>query len=110
MYGKLKILLLSLCFCTGCAVNPITGESQLMLFPEEQDIEIGKSYAPEIEEQMGGKVENLAVQNYLDSVGQNLAQVSHKPPYFDYHFIPLEDDSVNAFALPGGYVLSLIHI
>ena len=69
---------------------------------------MGKAYAPEIEKQMGGRIENLTIQNYLDGIGQNLAAVSHKPPnappYYEYHFIPLEDESVNAFALPGGYV------
>jgi predicted Zn-dependent protease len=93
------VLLLSL----GCATNPITGESQLMLFSEEQDIELGRSYAPEVEKEMGGKIQNLTLQNYIDGVGRKVAGVSHKP-YFDYHYTALEDKSVNAFALPGGYI------
>jgi predicted Zn-dependent protease len=88
---------------TGCATNPISGESQFMLFSEEQDIELGQSYAPEVEKEMGGRIQNLTLQNYIDSVGQKVAAVSHKP-YFDYHFTALEDETVNAFALPGGYI------
>jgi predicted Zn-dependent protease len=87
----------------GCATNPITGESQLMLFSEEQDIELGKNYAPEIEKEMGGRIQNLMLQNYVNSVGQNVARVSHKP-YFEYEFVALDDDTLNAFALPGGYI------
>ncbi len=105
MKAKIIFLLLLpvLLLAVGCATNPISGKSQLMLFSEEQDIELGKSYAPEIEKEMGGKIQNLTLQNYIDSVGQKVAAVSHKP-YFDYHYTALEDEMVNAFALPGGYI------
>jgi len=95
----LPVLLLTV----SCATNPISGKSQLMLFSEEQDIELGKSYAPEIEKEMGGKIQNLTLQNYINSVGLKVAAVSHKP-YFDFHYTALEDETVNAFALPGGYI------
>jgi predicted Zn-dependent protease len=97
------ILALSLCFCTGCAVNPITGKEELMLVSEQQDIEIGRNYAPEVEKQMGGRIENENLQNYINSVGQRTVQVSHRRN-FEYHFVALNDKSVNALALPGGYV------
>ena len=105
MKAKIIFLLLApiLLINLGCATNPITGESQFMLFSEEQDIELGRSYAPEIEKEMGGKIQNLTLQNYVDGVGRKVAGVSQKP-YFDYHYTALEDKTVNAFALPGGYV------
>ena len=105
MSKKLGWLILGLvfCLCAGCAINPITGEDELMLFPEQQDIEIGRKYAPEVERQMGGRIANEGLQNYIDSVGQRLVRVSHKPN-LEYHFVALEDKSVNALALPGGYV------
>jgi len=103
--GKLRLLILSLtsCLFIGCAVNPITGEEELMLVPESQDIEIGRKYAPEIEKQLGGRIDNPALQNYIDSIGQKIARISHRPDW-EYHFVALKDDSLNAFALPGGYV------
>ncbi len=105
MTGKLRLLILSLtsCLFIGCAVNPITGEEELMLVPESQDIEIGRKYAPEIEKQLGGRIDNPALQNYIDSIGQKIARISHRPDW-EYHFVALKDDSLNAFALPGGYV------
>jgi len=105
MKAKIIFLLLAPVLLTalGCATNPITGKSQFMLFSEEQDIELGRSYAPEIEKEMGGKIQNLTLQNYVDGVGHKVAGVSQKP-YFDYHYTALEDKTVNAFALPGGYV------
>jgi len=74
-----------------------------MLISEQQDIEIGRKYAPEVEKQMGGRIANQALQNYIDRVGQRLARVSHRRN-FQYHFAALNHESVNAFALPGGYV------
>ena len=105
MSKKLRLLILglSLCFFTGCAVNPVTGEEELMLFPERQDIAIGRKYAPEVEKQMGGRIADESLQQYIDSVGQEIARVSHKRG-FEYHFVALNHEATNAFALPGGYI------
>jgi predicted Zn-dependent protease len=70
---------------------------------EQQDVAIGKKYAPELEKQMGGKIKSAILQNYVNSVGQKVANVSHRRSW-NYQFVALEDDTVNAFALPGGYI------
>jgi len=105
MSGKLALLTLALicCFYTGCALNPITGQKELMLIPESQDIALGRKYAPEIEKQMGGQIDDPVIQSYVNQVGQNIARVCHKP-HWQYHFVALQDKSVNALALPGGYI------
>jgi len=105
MRTKLALLILGLSFCLfiGCAVNPITGEEELMLISEDQDIAIGRQYAPEIEKQMGGKITDPVIQNYVNSVGQSIARISHRPN-FEYSFVALNHKSINALALPGGYV------
>ena len=89
--------------CAGCAVNPITGEEELMLFSEGQDLEIGRNYAPEIEKELGGRIDDESLQNYIDSVGQKIARISHKPNW-EYHFVAVKHKSTNALALPGGYI------
>lgn len=99
----LLILVLPFGFFVGCATNPITGQNELMLFSPQQDIEIGRKYAPELEKQLGGRIQNQTLQNYVDSVGQRVAAVSHNPN-FEYHFVALNHQSTNAFALPGGYI------
>ncbi len=96
-------LLFVVCLISGCFTNPITGRDELMLVSEQQDFEIGRRYAPEIETQMGGRVPSPALQNYVDSVGQKVAGVSHWPD-LGYHFVALDHESMNAFALPGGYI------
>jgi len=88
---------------TGCATNPITGESELMLIAEDQDIAIGRQYAPEVARQMGGKIEQQELQNYINNVGQRIAAVCQKPRW-QYQYVALNDKTANAFALPGGYV------
>ncbi len=105
MSGKIRLLILSLtsCLFIGCAVNPITGKEELMFISENKDIEIGRQYAPEIEKQLGGKIDDEGLQNYIDSVGQRIARISHRPNW-EYHFVAVEDKSINAFALPGGYI------
>jgi len=100
---RLMILVLILSLAAGCATNPITGKTELMLISEEQDIEIGKKYAPEIEKQMGGRIQDEVLQNYINSVGRKIARVSHNQS-FKYTFTALQDKSVNAFALPAGYI------
>jgi len=89
--------------CVGCAINPISGEEELMLFGPEDDIKIGRQYAPKVEEELGGKIANDELQRYIDRVGQRVASVSHRPDW-EYHFTALKHKSVNALAVPGGYV------
>jgi predicted Zn-dependent protease len=105
MLGKIRLLILSLtsCLFIGCAVNPITGEEELMFISENQDIKIGQKYAPEIEKQLGGKIDDESLQNYIDSVGQRIARISHRPNW-EYHFTAVEHKMINAVALPGGYI------
>jgi predicted Zn-dependent protease len=105
MFRKLSFLVVGclICFATGCATNPITGRSQLMLFPESQDNTIGQKYAPEVEKQLGGRIDDRQLQDYISFVGQQIVRVSHYRN-FDYHFVAVQDKSVNAMALPGGYV------
>jgi len=99
----LLIFGLILCLCVSCAVNPITGEEELMLISENDDLAIGKQYAPEVQKQLGGEIKNDTLQNYIDSVGQKIVKISHKPGW-EYHFIAVDHNMVNAMALPGGYV------
>ena len=52
---------------------------------------------------MGGKICNELLQKYIDSVGQKIARVSHRPDV-NYHFTAINHKTINAFAMPGGYV------
>ena len=87
----------------GCAVNPVTGKAQFNLFGSNtsDDVSLGRQWAPQIEQEFGGVYDDSVLVNYVNHVGQKAGRVSHAPG-LDWHFKVLDDDTVNAFALPGG--------
>jgi len=87
----------------GCQTNPVTGEREFNVFSVEQQEQIGAEYAKEVEKELGESIKDSRLQNYLDSVGQKIAAVSHTPSE-GFVYKAIKDESVNAFALPGGYI------
>ncbi|MGH9631010.1 MAG: M48 family metallopeptidase [Bryobacteraceae bacterium] len=70
------------------------------LFSKEQDIQLGREAAQEIE----GKVQlvrDAQVQRYVQRIGERLASQPEADEY-PYTFKVVKEDSINAFALPGG--------
>lgn len=84
----------------GCATNPATGESQLSLVSEGQEIQMGQEAKQAIPVQYG-LYDDAALQSYVDSVGQALAAASERPA-LPWSFQVVDDPVINAFALPGG--------
>lgn len=70
------------------------------LFSKQQDIQLGKETAAEVEKQYE-VVKDRAMQDYIGRVGRKLA-TQPQAEDFPYSFTLLNDKSVNAFALPGG--------
>jgi predicted Zn-dependent protease len=85
----------------GCAVNPATGQRQLMLVSEGQEIGMGQQADPDI---VGayGLYPDSAIQLYVRGIGERLAAQSERPN-LPWAFRVLDDPVVNAFALPGGF-------
>jgi predicted Zn-dependent protease len=88
---------------TACAVNPATGEREFSLVSEAQEIEIGRGSDPAITAQMGGVYGDSALQRYVRGLGLEIAAAGERPA-LPWSFKLLDDDLVNAFALPGGFV------
>lgn len=86
----------------GCQTNPVTGEKELRLIPESQEIAMGVQNAPEFEKEFAGKVPNDTVQQYVSMVGQKIA--AHADRKMPYEYAVLQSDVPNAFALPGGKI------
>lgn len=86
----------------GCAVNPVTGDQDFVLFGEDTELEVGRTNHPKIIAEYG-RYEDEALQAYVQSVGDRLAAVSHRDDLV-YRFTVLDSPVINAFALPGGYV------
>lgn len=94
---------LTLIVVSGCAVNPATGEEEMMFFSPEKDVALGRKYAPAIEKELGGLVPDDNLQNYVNQIGQRIARVCHQPD-LSYHFAVVDKGGANALAVPGGYV------
>ena len=86
----------------GCAQNPVSGQQDFVMMSEAQEIKFGRSANEEVRKQYG-VYKSEALQEYVNSVGQQIAKKSHRPN-LRYRFTVLDTPEVNAFALPGGYV------
>jgi predicted Zn-dependent protease len=88
---------------SGCAVNPVTGEQELALVSETQEVAIGKkNYGPYRQAQGGDYVIDAELTRYVQSVGDRVAAVSDRK--LPYEFRVLNDSTPNAWALPGGKI------
>ena len=68
------VLLACVALLAGCAVNPVTGNKELSLVSEAQELSIGKQeYAPLRQAQGGDYVVDREVAAYVSQVGQRLA-------------------------------------
>ncbi|MGB0748005.1 MAG: M48 family metalloprotease [Magnetospiraceae bacterium] len=89
---------------TGCSTNPATGSQDFTgLVSTAQEQEIGRRQHPQVLARFGGPYGDAALARYIDEIGHRLVAVSEAPNQ-PYTFTVLNDELVNAFALPGGYV------
>jgi predicted Zn-dependent protease len=99
------VVLVPLCaLVAACSVNPATGQSQFAaLMPTGQEASIGAQEHEKIMQQYGGVVKDQALTRYVSTVGARVAANTERPDV-TYQFFLLDTPTVNAFALPGGYV------
>ncbi len=90
-------------FVPGCATNPVSGQSELVLMSEDEELEIGRRLSKVLPNQYGGPYEDAELAAYVTQLGEGLAAKSHRPELI-YHFMVLDSPVINAFALPGGYI------
>jgi predicted Zn-dependent protease len=84
----------------ACSLNPATGQRQLALIGEQQEIALGQQAAQSALAQFG-RYDDAELQAYVAGVGQRLAAASERPN-LPWSFTVVDDPVVNAFALPGG--------
>lgn len=77
--------------------------SGLLPIGEEEEQSLGTSIALQVVARSGGLYEQPDLTRYVNLVGRSVAATSDRPN-LDYHFAVLNDQSINAFATPGGYV------
>lgn len=102
--SPLPFLFLFLLFLSGCAINPVTGERELSLVGQQQEIAIGdQQYEPGRQMQGGDYLVDKQLSAYITEVGQKLAAVSDRR--LPYEFTILNNSTPNAWALPGGKIV-----
>ncbi|BBD06824.1 M48 family metalloprotease [Desulfovibrio ferrophilus] len=87
----------------GCAINPVTGQQQLMLMSPQQEVEVDRQNAPHQFSADYGKTDDIALQTYVNSVGKDMAKRTHRPD-MPYNFNVVNATYVNAYAFPGGSI------
>jgi predicted Zn-dependent protease len=98
-----SLLFLTIAFVTGtCAVNPVTGKRQVMLMSEEQELQMGKEYDPQVVASFG-EYKNDELLSFISEKSKEIGKISHRPN-LEWHVRILDSPVVNAFAVPGGYV------
>ncbi len=97
-----RVLGVCLLVIAACTMNPATGERQLTLMSEAQEIQMGRQTHPEVLATFG-PYDNLEWQAYIQELGSRIAATSERPN-LDWTFTVLDDPVVNAMALPGGFI------
>lgn len=98
------MFLFFLFLATGCAseYNLVTREEEFIYYSTDREVRIGESIAREIEKDYKF-AEDPLLQNRVEVIGKKIVSVCDRKDV-DYHFYVLDDEEVNAFALPGGFV------
>ena len=104
LFSRLTAALFVVVTLAGCTVNPVTGEKQLSLIGENEEIQMGaEQYVPTMQTQGGRFYLDPELTVYVSEVGQKMAQVSDRPD-LPYEFVVLNNSTPNAWALPGGKI------
>jgi len=87
----------------GCAANPVTGQSQLMLMSREEEIALDRQHSPQQFSADYGTVQDRQLNAYIDDTGKRIAVNTHRPD-MPYSFRVVNATYVNAYAFPGGSI------
>ncbi|MGB3546324.1 MAG: M48 family metalloprotease [Saprospiraceae bacterium] len=95
-------LLLAVALFDTCATNPVTGKRQISFISEEQEIQMGKEYDPQVVAEFG-LYPDEKLQNFISTKGLEMARISERPN-LPWTFRVVDSPVINAFAVPGGFV------
>ncbi len=95
----LATLLLAL---VGCVTTGPKGKRSLILISSSEEVEIGKQVAADVESK-DRLLNDSTVQSYVNGIGQRLVSACDRRD-ITYTFKVLENEEINAFACPGGFI------
>ena len=86
----------------GCAGNPATGGTDIVVTTQGREVAIGREMHQKLVEE-GAAYDDPELQAYVNRVGQRLVAASDKPD-MTFTFTVIDNPDINAFATPGGYI------
>ncbi|MBC6990033.1 M48 family metallopeptidase [Hymenobacter sp. BT491] len=104
--GGLMALFTFLTYYCKRSVNDVTGEVQHVDMTAQQEIALGLQAAPEMAQQYGGIHPDQQAGAAVERIGQQIVRstkASQTPYKFQFHLLA-DENTINAFALPGGQV------
>ncbi|MEX2496701.1 MAG: M48 family metalloprotease [Woeseia sp.] len=103
MINRLVMCLILLTALAGCAVNPVTGRSEITLVGEQAEIQMGEQNYLPMKQSQGGEYDiDPVLTEYVQGIGMKLAAVSDRD--LPYEFVVINNSVPNAWALPGGKI------
>ena len=89
------------------STNPVTGEKQHVNMSAAQEVALGLQAAPQMAAEYGGESPDARATAAVQQVGQRLVaanNLAQKTSYLYQFHLLADDQTINAFALPGGQV------
>lgn len=89
---------------SGCATeyNLATKSQEVYFYSTDKEVEMGRN----IDRQIMKKyklVDDILLQNRVQEIGKRIVEVCDRKE-IDYHFRVIQEEEINAVALPGGYI------
>ncbi|MDX1380948.1 MAG: M48 family metalloprotease, partial [Xanthomonadales bacterium] len=104
-FKALATALLTAALAVACVTNPVTGEQTLQFYDEEWEKQVGQQmYVPMRQSQGGDYVVDPGLSEYVNRVGQRIAQHARRDATLDFEFEVVNNGVPNAWALPGGKI------
>ncbi|MFH1888788.1 MAG: Maf and M48 domain-containing protein [Candidatus Omnitrophota bacterium] len=102
--GILGVMILACFSLFGCSTeyNIATGQEEIFYYSTDREVSIGQSVARQVEKEYKLEPDPL-VEERVEDIGKKIVDVCDRKD-IDYTFKVIEDDEVNAFSLPGGYI------
>ncbi|MBT8261752.1 MAG: M48 family metalloprotease [Bacteroidia bacterium] len=92
--------------CSSTETNPYTNREQAIALDPQEEIALGVQSAPQVAAQHGGLYPDERMQSYVDAVGDKLvanSMATNSPYRYEFHLLA-DEQTINAFALPGGQI------
>ncbi|BDD04733.1 M48 family metalloprotease [Aureibacter tunicatorum] len=112
IYRKLSIVAIAFAMLSGCqSGQSLSSQINNLLFPVSQDVQLGAEYSKQIDAEYADKIldrnEYKEAYDYLENMKQrilNSGAVQYKDEFAWEVKIIREDEQLNAFCTPGGYI------